>query len=107
MLPNEFAAALRIPVDSLREDKTMGIGPEAVTVAWTEVLMSFGQGTDPVDVRLPMQIVLEGDGPFFPLLGRHPFFHEFDVSFRMGYTETKGKFVIAPVTRRKDARRYA
>ena len=107
MIPNDLAAALRISMKSLRADKTMGIGPEAVNVAWTEVLMSIGQGRDLLDIRLPVQIVLDGEGPFFPLLGRHPFFHEFDVSFRMGYTETKGKFVMAPVTHRKDARKYA
>ncbi len=38
MLPNDLAAVLRTPVESLRIDKTMGIGPEAVNVAWTEVL---------------------------------------------------------------------
>ena len=58
----------------------------------------------PVD--LPVQVPTERGLPPVALLGREVFFYEYDISFRMGYTPTKGKFVLAPVTRRRDASAY-
>lgn len=57
-------------------------------------------------LRLPVQVPTEPGKLALPLLGREIFFYEYDISFRMGYTPTKGKFVLAPVERRRDASKY-
>lgn len=55
---------------------------------------------------LPVQVPTEPNLPPLALLGRENFFHEYDVSFRMGYTETKGKFILSPVQRRRKAANF-
>ena len=57
-------------------------------------------------LQLPVQVPTERGKLALPLLGRETFFYEYDISFRMGYTPTKGKFVLTPVQRRRDATRY-
>ena len=55
---------------------------------------------------LPVQVPTERGRPPVPLLGREHFFYEYDISFRMGYAQTKGKFILTPVTHRRDPSRY-
>jgi len=55
---------------------------------------------------LPVQVPTERGLPPVALLGREAFFYQYDISFRMGYTAAKGKFVLSPVTHRRDASDY-
>ena len=107
LLPRSLAKALEIPLSTLSMDSSVGISGEPIDVAWANVRMTFGQRNATFEIDLPIQVVQEGDGPVVPLLGRHPFFRDFDISFRMGFAETKGKFVISPVTRRRKDKDYA
>jgi len=70
------------------------------------VHITFGQRSEIYEMVLPVQIPLRRGFPSMPLIDREPFFHEFDIDFRMGYTETKGKFVIRKVKRRRPTGRY-
>ena len=111
MLPRGVAEALRIPVPDLERGASRGIGSEAVPVGLAQVTLFLDQGREHHQLDMPVQVVqvvLEGDGPPYPLLGRDPFFREFDVAFRMGYTdsEAKGKFTLTKVTKRRDGGHY-
>ena len=108
MLPRGVAESLRIPVGELEPSTSKGIGDQEVPVGLTQVTLFLSQGREHHQVEMPVQVVLEGEGPPYPLLGRDPFFREFDVAFRMGYTdsETKGKFTLTKVTKRRDAHHY-
>ena len=55
---------------------------------------------------LPVQVPTEHGRPPFAMLGREVFFHQYDIAFRMGYTPTKGKFILTPVAHRREPSRY-
>ncbi len=103
MIDRELAQQLG--VDPIRMGKTSGSSGEAdVEISKLHAELVYGNRTFPFE--MPVQVPLEKGFPVIPLLGREPFFWLFDVNFRMGYTETKGKFVIIPVRKRRRARDY-
>ena len=106
MLLREFAEdALGIDVERLPRNRTSGVGGDT-EVGITEIYLRLGQGKINYELKIPIQVPLRYDSLKYNLLGRHPFFYEFDVSFRMGYTKEKGKFVLKKVEKRRPAERY-
>jgi len=106
MIEREFAAGLGIQVENLPRSKTDGaIGSGQVAEA--EVMITISQREHVFEITMPIQIPLRYGYPRIPLLGREPIFKIFDVSFRMAYAETKGKFVLSEVTRRRKDEDYA
>jgi len=100
MISREFAeASLGIDVDALPTSTTSGIGGSA-KVAETKVLVKFGDEGRNYDLEMLVQIPFGQDSPILNLLGRIPAFREFDISFRMGYCDTTGKFVLKRVEKR-------
>ena len=87
-------------------ERTGGISG-GLEVFRTRVQAEIGCGTrflPPLD--LPVQVPTERGLPPVALLGREVFFYEYDISFRMGYTPSKGKFVLSPVTHRRKGKDY-
>ncbi len=106
MIDREFATGLGIPVENLPRSKTTGATGSG-QVAEAEVIVTIGQRDDIFEITMPIQIPLRFGYPRIPLLGREPPFDVFDVSFRMAYAKTKGKFVLSEVTRRRKDEDYA
>jgi hypothetical protein len=111
MLTQEVARdGLKIDVDKLEPaGDTGGIGGD-ISVAMVDVGVSFAMGPRYVHrCTIPFQIPLgENKGPCYSLLGRDPFFYEFRVSFRMGYTDdpSVGKFNLHKETVKRSAERF-
>jgi hypothetical protein len=97
MIPKSMAQSIGIDLSSCPTGVTGGVGG-ATDVVMSEATLSFGQRKEVHEVDIPVQIPTKTDIPS-PLLGREPFFRFFDVSFRMGFCEDKGKFVIKEVTK--------
>jgi hypothetical protein len=112
MLPREVAEVLGIDVDGLPGDEFpfsgVGSGGKGKQV---NVSFIIPQGSSSLQVNNHPFIVItdakEGQTKDL-LLGRHPLFHDFDMGFRMGYTDDPeiGKFTMRRVTKRRDATRY-
>lgn len=107
LIPVELATALGYDVRALPQDKTTGVGG-SITVAKTDLKFEFGDGASKITSTVPVHIPIDQpDGATcMSLLGREGFFYDFDIHFRMGYAQTKGKFVISKARHRKD-NRYA
>ncbi len=104
MIQRELAEQLGLAFHGV--ESTGGISGELpVHLSSVEAEIRFGNAFLPT-MRLPLQIPTDYGLPPLPLLGREVFFFAYDISFRMGYTPTKGKFVLKPVARRRDADRY-
>jgi hypothetical protein len=69
----------------------------------------FAEG-GPLELDLPFMVVVDRKPGQTKevLLGRHPLFHDFDFTFRMGYTDDPeiGKFTVRGVKKRHKAGRY-
>jgi len=104
MIQHELAEKLGLEVGAI--ESTYGIsGETAVYRSSVDARIRHGDALlEPL--RLPVHVPTESGMPTLPLLGREAFFYEYDISFRMGYTPTKGKFVLTPVERRRDADRF-
>ena len=102
----EFAEdALEIDVERLPRSRTSGVGGET-EVGLAETYIRLGYGKIFHELKIPVQIPLSYESIKYNLLGRHPFFYEFDVSFRMGYSMDLGKFVLKKVEKRRPSNRY-
>jgi hypothetical protein len=110
MLKREVARdGLMIDLDRLTPiGETGGVGGET-KIARTDIGVSFRMGKYLHECTIPFQISLEeGKDPAFSLLGRIPFFYDFRVSFRMGYTDDPalGKFNLHLEQKKRSAGRY-
>ncbi len=104
MIQHELAEKLGLEMGAT--ESTHGIsGETAVYRSFVDARIRHGS-TLLEQLRLPIHVPTESGKLTLPLLGRESFFYEYDISFRMGYTPTKGKFVLTPVERRRDADRY-
>lgn len=104
MIQHELAEKLGLEVGAI--ESTYGIsGETAVYRSSVDARIRHGD-TLLEPLRLPVHVPTESGMLTLPLLGREAFFYEYDISFRMGYTPTKGKFVLTPVERRRDADRF-
>lgn len=106
MIPRNFAEGLGIDCERLPVTSTSGVGGEC-KVGETAVYISFGQRGENYEFKIPVQIPLDPKIQIVPLLGRIPLFYEFDISFRMGYCEDKGKFTLKKVIKRHDGKKYS
>ena len=104
-IPRDLAEAIGIDVDDLPKDKTTGIGGSA-DIGWVDLDIQFGQRGKQYDFRWPVQVTMNNDHNRLPLLGREPLFALFDVSFRMKFADTRGKFVLSEVTKTRDPSKY-
>ena len=87
---------LQIDIEKLTSTDTAGGMGGSTRVAFADIDIAFSMGPRYIhQCTIPFQIPLdEGKGPPFSLLGREPFFHDFKVIFRLGYTKDPavGKF---------------
>lgn len=97
MIPKRIAQSLGIDFESCPKGVTGGVGGKT-NVVMSAISIRFGHGKETYELEIPVQIPIKKEIPY-PLLGREPFFRFFDVSFRMGFCEDKGKFVIKEVTK--------
>ena len=100
MISREFADNLGINTTECSPIQTSTASGRMIAVE-TEIRIRFGQRREIYDYEIPVQIPLRKGFPELPLLGRYPLFRDFDVNFRMGYCQSRGKFVIKRVTRRR------
>lgn len=88
-----------IDISSLKKKgDSSGIGGK-VPVGIVELTISFGLRQYNFEEKIPFQIPLDPKNEIeIPLLGRNPFFYNYRVDFRMGFTDdpSLGKFVIYP-----------
>lgn len=87
---------------------TAGLGGET-RIGWITLKVEFGQGDKTREEKIPFQVPLNPKkNPELCLLGRIPFFYDYRVDFRMGFTDDKtlGKFVIYAQEHKRDANRY-
>ena len=87
---------------------TGGVGGET-KVAFLEMNVSFNMGKKKYEQRIPFQVSLD-ESTDLPecLLGRIPFFYDFRICFRMGYTDdpSLGKFTLYYEEKKRSAERY-
>ena len=104
MIQLELAEQLGLPLNKV--ETTGGIsGDLPVYRTAVQAQIRYGDMLLPL-LQLPIQVPTEHGRLPLALLGRDLFFHEFDIDFRMGYTPTKGKFVLRPVGHRRKAEDY-
>lgn len=87
---------------------TGGVGGET-KIARVDVGVAFMMGKHKHDCTIPFQISLdEGKDPGFSLLGRIPFFYDFRVGFRMGFTDdpSLGKFNLHLEQKKRSSEKY-
>lgn len=103
---------LNIPVDSLQEEKipVSGISGSELSTVKSEISLAILCGDRSFIVeKLPVRIITDPTRqPKYCLLGRNPFFYDYRVDFRMGYTDDKklGKFIIYPEKKKRKAKNY-
>ncbi len=103
---------LNIPVKSLPECKLplKGITSEPQdTVRCENVSLTFKYGAKEITTEIFAIIMIDEEKqPSRNLLGRDPFFYNFRVDFRMGYTEDKslGKYILYHEDKKRSAKRY-
>ena len=101
--------ALGIDISTLqKQGETSGITGKA-RIAWVTVKVIFGQKNLWFEEDIPFQVSLEPEkDPPLSLLGRIPFFYNYRVDYRMGFTTDPalGKFVIYPEMHKRQADSY-
>lgn len=112
MVPREVAEVLGIDVDRIPGEELPFSGVGAGGVG-KQIGLDFTILSDLGSLRvsgLPFVVMLDSPPGQSKdtILGRHPLFRDFDLGFRMGYTDDPeiGKFTIRRVTKRRDAERY-
>jgi hypothetical protein len=105
MLPRSVGEGLGVPCDVLPTTVTTGVSGEC-SVGETTIYITFGQRGEIYEYDMPVQIQLDEKVNFQPVLGRVPLFYDFDIAFRMGYCEGKGKFTLSKIKRRREPSKY-
>lgn len=110
MLKNEIVEDyFLVDVNSLRKGRTTsGIGG-TTEIAWIDIDLEFGWGSNRHRKTIPFQIPVDRrKDPQLSIIGRIPFFYDFRVDFRMGYTDDSqlGKFVIYPEEHKRKAQDF-
>jgi hypothetical protein len=102
MIQLDLAEHLGLPMGDAEHTRGTAGG---VDVFSTQVQAEIFHGKEllpPLD--LPVQVPTERGLPPIGLLGREVFFYRYDVSFHMDRSPAKGKFVLSPVSLRRNAR---
>lgn len=98
-----------VDVNSLPKGRpTAGIGGNT-DVAIIKIDVEFGWGDDKQNISIPFQVPINRQkDPRIPLIGRVPFFYDYRIDFRMGYTDDKklGKYVIYPEDHKRNAKKF-
>jgi len=102
---------LNIPIDTLEECKMplKGITDDPQKNVECEVTLHFDWKHIKVSKKIPVRIMKDPKKqPSLNLLGRDPFFYDFRVDFRMGYTKdmSLGKFIIYPEEKKRDPKKF-
>ena len=99
-------------MDEIEEniDHATGISGRKLATVEIDICLTILSGHRTIKLdTFPVKIIKdEKRQPQISLLGRHPFFYDFRVDFRMGYTEDKtlGKFVLYPEKKKRKAKKY-
>ena len=97
---------LLINISDLKKDNfdTSGIGGDT-KVGLINLKIKFGQKGLECEETLPFQVPINPErNPPLSLIGRIPFFYNYRIDFRMGYTDdlSLGKFVIYPENHKRE-----
>lgn len=111
MLPREVAEVLGVDVDRLPgPDFPFGGVASGGTGRRIDLRVVIRAGPSALEREIPFVVVVDGQAGQSKdiLLGRHPFFRDFDIGFRMGYTDDPeiGKFTVREVRKRRNSGRY-
>ena len=110
MLRKEVAEFLGIDLKKLkRTGLTSGIGGKPIPTSYVECEIVITYRNRKIIEDIPFQIILdEKSDPEINILGRIPFFYDYRVDFRMGYTDSKtlGKFVIYKEEKKRKASKF-
>ena len=104
--------ALGIPVETLPKTSSpaTGISGKRLQTVETNIGLTIPYGARSIEnLHFPVKIILDKNSqPQISLLGRVPFFHDFRIDFRMGYTDDKslGKFVLYHEDKKRKAVNY-
>lgn len=106
MIPRGVAEGLGIDVDACPEDDSNSVSG-TFRIALHDLHVTLRQRLLQDTFAAQFQIPKSAPGyPPIVLLGREPLFRRYDVSFRMGYTEDLGKFVLHKQTKSRDSDRF-
>jgi hypothetical protein len=110
MLRKEVAEFLGFELSKLkRTGLTSGIGGKPIPTSYVACEIEINYRNRKITEEIPFQIILdEKSDPEINILGRIPFFYDYRVDFRMGYTDSKtlGKFVIYKEEKKRKASKF-
>ncbi len=110
MLRKEVAEFLGFHLKSLRKTGlTSGIGGRPIPTTFVKCEIEISYKSRKIFEEIPFQIILdEKSDPDVNILGRIPFFYNYRIDFRMGYTDSKkiGKFVIYKEDKKRKASNF-
>ena len=110
ILRHDVARGLQIPIERLESiDGPVGITGDQIQTVVADIEMTFLWKTTAIEGIVPFYIPVDPNKqPREILLERDPFFYDFRIDFRMGYTDDKtlGKFVIYPEEKKRKADRF-
>ena len=110
MLRKEVAEFLGVDWKNLkRTGLTSGIGGKPISTSYVVCEIEITYRNRKINEDIPFQIILDKKSdPEINILGRIPFFYDYRVDFRMGYTDSKtlGKFVIYKEEKKRKATKF-
>lgn len=106
LIPRKFAEGLGINCNTLSKTTTKGVGSEC-DVGEVDVTIEFGQRAEMYhSTDVPFHVLLDSQQDCPILIGRVPLFYDFQICFRMGFCEDKGKFTLKYDPKKRDGSRY-